>query len=716
MIGMAALLLLAMSCKKKEAEAGGEVRFLASMEAPSDDSKTHLADDGQTVLWDANDAITVVNSNNTALDFTIVNISEDGKTAEFVSNEHGVPEGYFTPGYIYKAYYPASMYDKANGKVSLPREQAYKPGSFYPGCNPMAARSNDEKLSFRNICGLLELQLKGTCTVNTISITSKNTNEMLWGVGNLTMNDGLDSDMVPTLSNLQGGSNSITLKCNNSVTLKTDEVTKFYFVLPAGSLASGFDMLLTDSEGKVWNRSSAVNPEHPTTIAQNKIKRMSVLSVDVKDPVVPVQVNFIPGCISCTYTVSGSVTVPDGDHHCEIGVVCSQTEQTPTLDNCDKQIVVRQLSEDPISGTKNFTVDITSFEEDKKYYVRAYAKIEGVKYSEQTKPVTYSTPKPLPSNWSNGESPYMFSVSPTKKVKFSSGNLQYSAAGAIQSADFTKNVGGTWRFAEHQFDIIGEDNTKAAYNYTGYIDVFGWGTSGYNHNSGWYGELGNCYQPWSRDMTENKYWPYFLEDAGVWAPPYTHNLNPAGIMYHMADWGYNKISNGGNAEGKWRTLSSATIPVEYPEYIEYTLAEFRNTEWGYLVNRQSGSLCNAGYIACKPGLILLPDNWSWENNLVKDLKSIWDGNHEYTYGEWFKMEQAGAVFLPTTGGYNETTPYAGKYDIGIYWASNFDSHYSLGMPFGGVCGIFFTAGSPTGLGSNNSPRNGLAVRLVKDAN
>ena len=38
----------------------------------------------------------------------------------------------------------------------------------------------------------------------------------------------------------------------------------------------------------------------------------------------------------------------------------------------------------------------------------------------------------------------VFSVSPTKKVVFSKGNLQYRAST------------NTWRFAEHQYDIIGE--------------------------------------------------------------------------------------------------------------------------------------------------------------------------------------------------------------------------------------------------------------------
>ena len=46
----------------------------------------------------------------------------------------------------------------------------------------------------------------------------------------------------------------------------------------------------------------------------------------------------------------------------------------------------------------------------------------------------------------NGKLPGKFSVSATKQVSFAMGNLQYQAS--------TKK----WRFAENQYDVIGEDN------------------------------------------------------------------------------------------------------------------------------------------------------------------------------------------------------------------------------------------------------------------
>ena len=61
-----------------------------------------------------------------------------------------------------------------------------------------------------------------------------------------------------------------------------------------------------------------------------------------------------------------------------------------------------------------------------------------------------------------------FFVSPTKRVVFSPGNLQYNA-----STD-------TWRFALHQWEYIGETNKNIlSKTYDGWIDLFGWGTSMY---------------------------------------------------------------------------------------------------------------------------------------------------------------------------------------------------------------------------------------------
>lgn len=126
-------------------------------------------------------------------------------------------------------------------------------------------------------------------------------------------------------------------------------------------------------------------------------------------------------------------------------------------------------------------------------------------------------------------------MSNTKQVYFSKGNLQYQAST------------NTWRFAENQYDHIGNANANISSSYDGWIDLFGWSTSGYNHGA-------VCYQPWSTSQTTSNYYAYGNS---------IYNLNN---QTWKADWGYNKIINGGNKENMWRTTTK--------------------NEWVYLLNNR----------------------------------------------------------------------------------------------------------------------------------
>ena len=188
----------------------------------------------------------------------------------------------------------------------------------------------------------------------------------------------------------------------------------------------------------------------------------------------------------------------------------------------------------------------------------------------------------------------LFSVSPTEKVYFSKGNLQYQAS--------TK----TWRFAEHQWDIIGSENSNISENYDGWIDLFGWGTSGYNGKNPW--------------MTSNT-----STDYG------NGNNDIAGTNY---DWGlYNTISN---AEGKcWRTLT--------------------RDEWAYVFYNRSTS-SGMHYVWAQVngvnGIILLPDNWDAKTYKCKKADKFENscGSNIISLTDWtYKFEANGAVFLPAAG-------------------------------------------------------------------
>ena len=250
---------------------------------------------------------------------------------------------------------------------------------------------------------------------------------------------------------------------------------------------------------------------------------------------------------------------------------------------------------------------------------------------------------------SDGALPGLFSVSATQQVHFSQGNLQYQAST------------NTWRFAEHQYDYVGtltaddngccggtvsgSDNRNISSTYSGWIDLFGWGTSGWNSDA-------NCYQPWS---TSDGYWDYYPGGS------YTTSLTGA---YAEADWAWhNPISNGGNTAHQWRTLTS--------------------TEWDYLLSTRTDASAKwgIGNINGVGGLVILPDNWtlpsgcSFTSGLTEydeDNYPDWTLNY-YSLAQWALMEAAGAVFLPAAGGRQGTdVTSVGLY--GNYWSSSPDDY------------------------------------------
>lgn len=175
----------------------------------------------------------------------------------------------------------------------------------------------------------------------------------------------------------------------------------------------------------------------------------------------------------------------------------------------------------------------------------------------------------------------IFSVSADKKVYFSKGNLQYQAS--------TK----TWRFAEHQWDCIGAGNNNISPKYSGWIDLFGWGTGD---------------NPTQKRNDNAKYYQTF------------------------SDWGNNYISNGENKQ--WRTLS--------------------NTEWEFVMKNRvtkSGTRFAMAKVNGKKGVIILPDNWK---NSMYDLNNINNENASYdsniiSLEQWtMYIEANGAIFLPVS--------------------------------------------------------------------
>lgn len=310
-----------------------------------------------------------------------------------------------------------------------------------------------------------------------------------------------------------------------------------------------------------------------------------------------------------------------------------------------------------------FTGKISHLKPNKKYYVRAYLK------NMSNQEIYYGKTKSFKTTSSGSDMPVegslkgKFSVAMGEQICFSKGNLQYHP------------VQGQWRFAEHQWDIIGVENNYTSDSYNGWIDLFGWRTSGFNN-----------VHPYETATQTQFYGPLTAEMAGS-----------------NYDWGvFNAISNGGNQIGLWRTLEWAELQY---------LFEKRQTTSGCRFAMATVNGIN--------GLILLPDDWNTTYYPLYNInvdQTNWEASCSFnsniiTLSDWNNhLENHGAVFLPAAGervgSSTNYYSYGGPGAYGRYWTSTWHSGDR-------ACCLYFYDGR---IIWNNFPyvNLGLSVRLVRN--
>ena len=301
-----------------------------------------------------------------------------------------------------------------------------------------------------------------------------------------------------------------------------------------------------------------------------------------------------------TAVAGGNVTSDGGASVTERGVVYS-TNPNPVITNLSNTILPCG------SGAGSFTCNLTGLQPNTTYYIRAYAKNDaGTAYGEE---MSFTTQTQI----EKPTTPY-FSVSETKNVTFSPGNLQYHPAN------------NEWRFAPSQLDYIGDANSNCSSTYNGWLDLFGWSTSSTNF--------------------------------GV-----STSIDDADYSGSFVDWGTNQI--GADAPNTWRTLT-----YDEWEYLLNTRTNANSLKGVAHVNGVNGLILLPDNWTCPSGVTFKS---GFHSNYGVDYYAAYQ---TFTAAQWSKLEAAGAVFLPAAGYRTGSDVYDVQY-YGAYWSATENDSYTV---------------------------------------
>ena len=361
-------------------------------------------------------------------------------------------------------------------------------------------------------------------------------------------------------------------------------------LLNAGTAIKSGVVLQYSTDGSSWDTTV------PTGTNAGNYTAYCRVQGGVTSAAIPVTINKAANTVTLNPT-SLSFTSSDGVNSTKTVSVTRSGNGTVSVSSSNANIATVSVSGTTVtvtrksggSGSATITVNVA----------------EGTNYLVASKTFNVTLAACIPSGALMAE----FSVSSTQKVYFSKGCLQYKAST------------NTWRFAEHQYDIIGADNVNISSTYSGWIDLFGWGTSGKSMSN-----YGSAYQPYSSSVTDSDYGP-------------KGNYNLTGT-YAQGDWGVNMGAG-------WRTLSK-----DEWEYLIFT-----RTVNGGTGNDKSytlGQQLNGIYV-----LVIYPDDYT--------------GSAYTTGSAWSTFEAAGCVCLPAGAdrdgkemSYTSLSPIGNS---GYYWTS-----------------------------------------------
>ena len=348
------------ACQVVESDIPEFADEVLSAQIEQDETTKTVLDESNNIRWSENDQIVAFVKRSHGKKYQI-KPSFAGKTyADFsvVSSANGddISAGMEWDHIV--AYYPyaegiecVKSGDNYAIDVELPSEQTYVADSFGNGSWSMVAVSEDNNITFKNVCGGIKLQLIGTQKIASITMQGKS-NEVLSGTATvIAYTDGETKPFI-TMTGTDAASKSVTLNCGaEGIQLNETTATEFILALPPVVFTEGFEVTIVGVNGEEQKLKSIKQIE----ISRSTLCVMPEVTIEIPetDPEIPAgaYVNLSQSGTANSYIVSQNgnykFSTVKGNSSESVGAVASAdvlwetygTDETPNVGDLVKNAV-----------------------------------------------------------------------------------------------------------------------------------------------------------------------------------------------------------------------------------------------------------------------------------------------------------------------------------------------------------------------------------------
>ena len=233
--------------------------FTATTEPATKTALSGNDTEGYSILWQDGDRILIADHAGHAGQYAT---GSTGEKADFSFVSDTGTEAVTGP---YRAWYPASLYN--GGTPTLPATQHYTTGNIAE--SPMYASSDSKSLEFKNLCGIIRLNLKTDDSEVSVKSISLSAAQGMSGVYSLNGDAAV----------ISSGTSGVTLDCGSGVALGSTAVP-FHISVPAGTYTN-LSIMVTTTEGICQTRT--LKSDRSVVVSRSGITDLTLSFNDLKN-------------------------------------------------------------------------------------------------------------------------------------------------------------------------------------------------------------------------------------------------------------------------------------------------------------------------------------------------------------------------------------------------------------------------------------------------